>query len=306
MWIAKPVKNLSPGERARWAEIGARRSERGEDFPLGQTLAWVDAMEATGIPAYLVFSPEEGAGGTVFQTPGGDGDYECVNGPVLDWDDPAAAPRQLATFAMAVSKAAPRFRSLTLKPRWEPERAEARLARLPVEAAASAEAATIVVPLLDSEDEQRARFSQRLRRTLAQAGAVAADWLPARGEALDSFADSMARFGEKREFFVPPPGWFRGLVASDPDAYWLSVTAEAKLLIAFANGRAHYLFGHGPAAAAHWRAMREARARGAREYDLNGYVVDAPADHPYRSVCEFKEQFGGRVIRYFSPEFRIE
>src|SRR5690606_29755863 len=105
--------------------------------------------------AFLVFSPDEQVGGIVFSTqdPTLRGiRYECVNGPHLDWDHPQLCPRQLATFAMAVSKLSGSFQSLSIRPRWEQRHTANRLRILPISPFNQTHAATLIVALQKSKE----------------------------------------------------------------------------------------------------------------------------------------------------------
>ncbi len=322
MWLAKPVDSLTPAERSAWSAALAARDARDEDCPLAQTLRWARATESVGRRCFLAASPDEGVGGVVFSE---DGErFECVNGPLLDWDS-EHAPRQLATFAMAVSKLG-KFRALTLRPRWAPDALEQRLARLPLEPFAVERAATVQVRVLPSPEAQRAALSPRLQRTLevGEREGVVSSW----EETFDlrEFAAAMREFGRAHEFTVPPDAWFEKLLAPAPECEPLRFGlarasagegSKAELLIAKLWSRSYYLFGYekrpvalraalSPMAAAHWRALEHAASARTALYDLNGYVEDPPADHPYAGVSRFKDQFAGLVVPYAVPEFRIE
>src|SRR4051812_33267247 len=100
MWIVKPVLSLSESEKAAWAGIAV-------NLPLAQNLNWARAIEAVSGKTFLAYSPDEEVGGMVFCAAHSSGNalqFECINGPWLHWDNPQAAPRQLATFAIAVSR----------------------------------------------------------------------------------------------------------------------------------------------------------------------------------------------------------
>ncbi len=330
MWIAKPVHALTATEEEAWLEtLGSLRDE-GIEIPLSQTMTWAHAAEAVlRGTAYAVFSPDERVGGLVFSSSAAEGGrvYECVNGPLIHWDDPLAAPRQLATFATAVARAAGDFRSIKICPRWRVEEEASRLSALPFEPTSSSDAATMRVALRFTDEEQKGALHPRLRRSISQSerAGVRTEWTAPDGAGIAAFAETMQEFGKRKGFYVPTTPWFDVLV----NGRWVEregicfrvCTAQAEgvragILIAQCDSRAHYLFGYeerdvgvksaiSPAAAAHWRAMRECAELGVLEYDLNGYVSDLPAGHPYRGVCEFKDQFKGRVVRYCSPEFEI-
>jgi len=48
--------------------------------------------------------------------------------------------------------------------------------------------------------------------------------------------------------------------------------------------------------AVHWEAIRQARARGCREYDMGGVSPGVAADHPFYGLYCFKSGFGGQML----------
>jgi hypothetical protein len=324
MWIAKPIEALSAAEKQAWCVIARQFA------PLSQTLAWAEGMRAVGARPCLVFSPEEKVGGIVFRLtePSGRVSIECVNGPVLNWDE-SSAVRQLATFAMAVSKLDTAMGSMSLKPRWKKTQVNCRLARLPIAPVALHESATMLIPIQKTLEEQVGLFEPRLRRTLNKNRPCVTElnWIPADQNELARFVPLMAEYGAKKGFSVPPLSWFYAVRA---DQRWFlsqarvvdsaGKSAEAELLIAIrekqAGPEAHYLFGReqrsdgAPAwmsasALAQEQVLAHCIRSQIASYDLNGYQVAASKEHPYFGVCQFKEQFGGAVLEYVNPEFRI-
>src|SRR5690606_9161990 len=132
-------------EKDAWGGVLEAHSAREPEVPLAQTLVWAEAIDAVHGLAYAVFSPDEGVGGLLFSEQGQR--FECVNGPLLAWDEPSASPRQLATFAMAVSKLDRRFETLSLRPRWDRSRLAERLSHLPIAPHAIDHAATRLLRL---------------------------------------------------------------------------------------------------------------------------------------------------------------
>jgi lipid II:glycine glycyltransferase (peptidoglycan interpeptide bridge formation enzyme) len=335
MWIAKPISALTELEVRLWAEIEG-------ELPLAQSLSWAHATQAVGGRAFLVFSPDEKVGGIVFSTSSDlafGGQYECINGPYLQWDNPETSPRQLATFVMAAAKLSPHFRSIRIKPRWLTGEVARRCAHLPIEIFSQTGASTVVVPLLSDVGAQFTRLSARLRRSLkiCQKEAVQTTWEP--------FVSQLSRFGEEKKFTVPALAWFEAWYGTakfwlatarkneDPDsaaengdkinssyspgAGVTSPLATAQILVCLHGATAYYLFGYekrndsvhsalSVSAAAHWEAMRQSRLLGAKNYDLNGYLLDAEPTHPYFGVTRFKDQFAGQIVRYEVPEFRVD
>jgi hypothetical protein len=334
MWIAKPIRDLNSDEQQAWNEtLAAEGARSGEAAPLAQTLPWGRAIDAAGGRAYVVFNPEERVGGQLFAT----ADprtrtitFECTNGPLLDYDAPEKAPRQLATFAQAASRLHSRFQSLVIRPRWRPSVTDSRLRNLPTPESTRTRAATLRLKLNAQADPTLA-FSPRIQRTLRvsdKAGATARID-PVTPGGIAEFAPKMAYFGCANGFAVPPVTWFLALTDTqgiDATSYHLIHAecegAEAQLLVAFVSDEAHYLFGHesrapdarasrSPSAVAHRLAIRTAWERGLRAYDFNGALHpstqsdDEAASHPYQGVHAFKSQFGASLHLYEAPEFRI-
>jgi len=274
-------------------------------------------------------NPDERVGGMVFATQSAGGvHFECVNGPILNWDDPANAPRQIATFAIAVSKLHRSFQSLILRPRWRQGSTEQRLSHLPVAHSNLSYAATVQVPILATEHEQLKLLSPRMRRTLAKTRreSLSVEWNRPTQELLEAFLPRMADFAESKGFTVPPLEWFLSLIrqtteSPEPCDFRLGTARLGdelltQHLVCRTGGKTYYLFGHeqrrdsvsraiSGAATLHLTALDECRYTGTRVYDLNGYIKDVEPDHPYAGVCRFKEQLGGTTVAYEVPEFVI-
>lgn len=313
MWIAKPVEALTEGERGLWRY--AHRSVRG---PLSQGLPWAEASRLGTDGSFVVFHATQGVGGVVFRWRGEDGrfQYECVNGPLLDWDDPKRAPEQLATFVHAVSKLGD-FGGLSMRPRWEAGDLDRRLGLLPIEPFQIDEAATIRVDLATS------RPTTRLVRAAARAEKAGAELKRAPHllvEDIETFARGLQEFSQAKGFQSPPPAWFaRFLGAVKPEDQLVLERASvavpggrtADVLVAREPEQAFYLFGwesgRGLSASPllHLRLMGELALEGVPAYDLGGYVQAVRPGHPYAGVADFKRQFGGEVVAYAIPEFRI-
>ncbi len=332
MWIAKPIFNLTENEKAAWQQIEF-------NLPLAQTLNWARAIEAVSGKAFLVFSPDEKVGGVVFSSPNHSHfksklQFECINGPWLHWDEPNSIPRQLATFATAVSKINSNFESLSLKPRWERGQMQRRLSLLPIPTFNHTQAATWIVPVKTSPLEQFQSLSHRMQRTLslAKRNQVLTQWDVLTPTQLNHFVPAMRHFGETHGFTVPPLSWFQALIqesapsTSHSPSFWLisarkeghnQLESFTQIIVCKRGNRAHYLFGYetrvpelrsaiSTSAVAHWEALIQCISFGVQEYDLNGYLIKRDPHHPYTGVCNFKEQFSGAVIEYDVPEFLIQ
>ncbi len=334
MWIAKPVGRLTKDEIAVWSHLEVL-------LPLSQTLSWAHAIEAVSGRAFLVFSPDEGVGGIVFDAGSKEGRirFECVNGPHLSWDDPSRAPRQFATFCMAVAQLDKQFSSLSIKPRWARNEIQQRLRILPLEAFRKSNASTVIIPIQSSLETQFLSLSSRMRRTLQlgkknQVVSTAEKLTP---DLLKNFVLQLASFGATKGFTVPTYAWFEAFtslsaaprVGTSQLSFWLissrkfgeansgKLQSLSQILVCRHANRAHYLFGYevrsndlrsaiSTSAAAQWEALSQCALLGVESYDLNGYMVNATPEHPYFGVTRFKDQFAGRVLEYEIPEFVIE
>ncbi len=325
MWIAKPLRRLSPLERRQWLDVLEHHRNSPDGAPLSQSLAWAEAVHAVGGESFLVFHPKEKVGGVLIRMPGNEGDdFECVNGPLLAWDDPDKAARQLATFAMGTAKLSSEFRHLRASPRWIAGQETLRLSHLPLEPFESVRAATWISP------PSVLGASPRLRRTIRNSvrwdPACRTDWEPATESRIDEFLEKLRPFAAKKSFFVPDNRWFHAL-ANCPDGdveLFLTSTllrrgcaeARASHLIVIFQRQAHYLYGFqnrtpdmpakvSAAALCHERAFAELGARGVARFDMNGFMSNPANGDPYRGVTEFKKQFCGEAVEYFSPTFQI-
>ena len=75
-------------------------------------------------------------------------------------------------------------------------------------------------------------------------------------------------------------------------------------MVSVCGGMARYLYGASTLRhrslmgnyALQWAAMRLARERGCRSYDLYGIAPSADGDHPWAGLYRFKTGFGGAVV----------
>jgi peptidoglycan pentaglycine glycine transferase (the first glycine) len=187
---------------------------------------------------------------------------------------------------------------------------------------------TVIVDLTASEEEILARMKQKTRyniRLSAKRGVTVR-----RGTAADlpAFNQLMHVTGQRNTFGVHEPRYYQEafeLFSPDDVALWFA-EYEGKPLAAvmvFINGpRAAYLYGASsneerqrmPTYAVQWAAMRWAKERGCRSYDLWG-VPDHPEDELEAQfdgrddglwgVYRFKRGFGGNVQRTVGTADRV-
>jgi lipid II:glycine glycyltransferase (peptidoglycan interpeptide bridge formation enzyme) len=249
-------------------------------------------------------------------------------GPVVGWDNPAAAPALIA----ALDAEARRRRAVLLK--IEPDVPDAPNVRDRLRALGFRESAQTVQPprtivldisspagSLEAEDDAvLMQMSGTTRRKVRQAYRREVSVRVGDRAALESFSRLAQATGQRNAFGVHSPAYYE-------QVYTLFVPDHAVLLMAshagddlaglftFAMGRtAWYLYGASsdrerslmPAYALQWEAIRWARSRGCTHYDLWG-IPDADeqtleAQFQQRSdglwgVYGFKRGFGGEVVR---------
>jgi lipid II:glycine glycyltransferase (peptidoglycan interpeptide bridge formation enzyme) len=181
---------------------------------------------------------------------------------------------------------------------------------------------TVWVDLEADEETLLARMHPKWRynvRLAARKGVVVRE---GGADDLATFTTLMTMTGRRQGFGIHEPAYYRlfwELFAPDGHAVLLLAEHEGRplagLLIGQAAGRAWYLYGASgdedrhlmPNHLLQWEAMRWARARGCRIYDLWG-VPDEVAANPEAPIPEpatglwgvwrFKRGFGGRVVRY--------
>ncbi len=204
MWIAKPLNALSPEE----IDLCFQR----QALPLSQTVCWQQATQATGAQSYLVLHTEKLIGGFVHSFDRQH--FDCVNGPILNWDQPNQIAGELATFAHAVSRLSRSFQSVTLAPRWASEWVPRRLSYLPISPTQIDQASTLIVPVESTTPLQLERTHPRMQRTLskAQKSGVHVESIDITPTRIEIFAGELAAFGRRKGFYVPPTHWFRTLV----------------------------------------------------------------------------------------------
>jgi len=244
-------------------------------------------------------------------------------GPLVDWQDEGQV--------RALLQALRRFclRRGVLLFRLEPDVPEdpdlpGRLRRLGLRPARRSvqPRTTVWVDLQADEETLLARMHPKWRynvRLAARKGVIVRE---GDAEDLEVFTALMAVTGQRQGFGIHEPAYYRLFWEQfAPTGHAVLLLAEhagrplAGLLIGQAAGRAWYLYGASgnegrelmPNHRLQWEAMRWAKARGCRIYDLWG-VPDEVAHDPDAAIPEpatglwgvwrFKRGFGGRVVRY--------
>lgn len=309
----------------RLAEIGAEWDTRwdafvGERFDSGfmQFSDWSAFKRLEGYETTRLGLFEEDilqGGGTLYFYPAqsGMGYLVCPEGPLLNWEEPDKAregARLIQNFAQGFAEEKGALglriepRLLTPKPSLLRNWSRAPVDLLPTQTL-----------FLDTTLSEEAFLKQMLPKgrynlRLAQRHGVNVRFSNQMQD-LKRFYDLFAETASRHQFFAEPYGFFINLgMTLFPQnraglffAEWEGETL-ATILVLFFGRRATYLYGGSsdlkrhvmPNYLLHWEALRMARERGCREYDLYGYEPFGVKDHLYAGFSRFKKQFGGQYV----------
>ena len=198
-----------------------------------------------------------------------------------------------------------------------PLRACGRLRRAPVDVQPTS---TVIVDLVATEEQLLARMKAKTRynirlaqrRGVAVAVTAAAD---ASGAPLAEwyrlYRDTAARHhitAHDERYFATLFALAAEAADPAPELYLLSARHGGEpvggIVVSVCGGTARYLYGASTLRhrslmgnyALQWAAMRLARDRGCRVYDLYGISPSAAADHPWAGLYRFKTGFGGSIV----------
>lgn len=321
MWTMRPWMELTPDDVQAWNEIIAYRLSLDVDIPLAQRLCWGEAISSLGIPVYLVYHLEKKIGGLLFAA---DESLECVNGPLIHWHEPLQAQQELMEFVFHARSCAGELEleRVVLHPRWLKNDELTHLSHLLTQPEEIHYAATLLVPIQDSEATQLSHYKSRLKRSLSQNQKEnpAIKIVPLTNQNISDLVQNLS-VSVRESVYLPPLSWFQALVSArlsrDVDWVWVSSTVghtETHLMIGFTSSVAYFLFGGdkrsvetsskiSTARLAHHAAINACRARGITYYDFNGFKENVTSSDAYHSVNQFKSDWGGQIISYSAPRF---
>ena len=198
-----------------------------------------------------------------------------------------------------------------------PLSAAGRLRRAPVDVQPTS---TVIVDLAASEQELLARMKAKTRYNirLAQRRGVEVAAAPAAAalgaplaEWYRLYRDTAARHhitAHDERYFAALFRLAADTENSAPELYLLAARHDGEpvggIVVSVCGGMARYLYGASTLRhrslmgnyALQWAAMRLARERGCRSYDLYGIAPSADGDHPWAGLYRFKTGFGGAVV----------
>jgi lipid II:glycine glycyltransferase (peptidoglycan interpeptide bridge formation enzyme) len=304
------ARSLTTPDRDAWDALVAARPASG----FMQSWAWSEfkALEGYQVTRLGLFDGGRLRGGALVYTypsPLEAGLAVVPDGPVLDWDDPAAATA-LRTLVAA-------FRATPAGRRVVALRVEPRLPSVPAVLGSLGRAPVDLVPDetwevdLGPEPEMLARMRPKgrynARLAFRRGIEVSSSSEPSDVHELYFVLEHTARY---QDFLLEPKSFFINLVRTLAPgmarlgfARYRGMTLAAALtvrhgpVVTYLYGGRLPLFRHlMPSAALHWHLMREAAAEGYRVYDLYGYVGPGRLEHRYDRFSRFKEKLGGRPV----------
>jgi len=165
-----------------------------------------------------------------------------------------------------------------------------------------------VIDLSCSEELILAQMKQKGRYNIkiAQKHAVSVE----KSDNIDDFYNIFRQTARRDGFQIRPKKYFEDLLKILGDQAELLVAKYqnkvlAAAIITYYCETASYLYGasaseHRETMAPyllHWQAIREAKNRGCKIYDLLAIAPNNAAKHKYAGITRFKEQFGGRKLQ---------
>ena len=196
-----------------------------------------------------------------------------------------------------------------------PLEAAGRLRRAPVDVQPTS---TVIVDLVANEERVLARMKAKTRYNirLAQRRGVVATVTPAAaalGAPLAEWYRLYRDTAARHHISAHGERYFTTLFelaadAAQPELYLITARHRGEpvggIVVSVCGRMARYLYGASTLRhrslmgnyALQWAAMRLARERGCRAYDLYGIAPSADADHPWAGLYRFKTGFGGAIV----------
>ncbi len=244
-------------------------------------------------------------------------------GPVVTWDDPGSVETVLDAVEAAVRRR--RAWACWIEPEaFDDPALDSRLQALGYRRSEQTiqPRSTILVDLTESEDDIMMRMKSKTRYNIRYAGRKGVEVRRGTLDDLPKFYNLLATTSERNEFGIHERAYYRrALELFGPEDQIALLFAEveddpvAAILVFAVGDESWYIAGASsnrhrrkmPTYALQWEAMRWAKSRGCRVYDLWG-IPDADeetleAEFTERSdglwgVYRFKRGFGGEVVRY--------
>ena len=244
-------------------------------------------------------------------------------GPVVDWSNREESKQLVAALSQAAHSQ--RALALTIEPNLEDEPVQReRLRSLgfrPAPFSAIQPRRTLVVDITPDEDEILMAMKSKTRYNIRLAGRKGVIVREGGADDVAIFSDLLAATAERADFGIHPPTYYEAAYRQFAPRDWVRLLlaeveeqAVAGLMVFALPPRSWYLYGASisahrekmPTYLLQWEAMRWAKSRGCKTYDLWG-IPDQDREtledqFTERSdglwgVYRFKRGFGGKLVR---------
>jgi len=285
-----------------------------------QSLYWTQAKKLQGLPSFHLglFQESNLIGGAIFYTSqkrNGAGLLIAPEGPVLSWGNELVVEQSLRLLMDTAQFHANELgiMAMRIEPRLAPPLPNAlrEFGRAPVDLIPQE---TLYIDLSPDEDSILAKMKHKGRYNikLAQREGVTVHQ-DKTAQAVYRFHSIMREASARNDFPLEPLSFFEHLATALCPAGHASFffsehegdTPGTLLLITYGS-RATYLYGGITnikrnlmgGYALQWEAMRAAKEAGCDTYDFYGFDPFRDPNHQYARFSQFKDQFGGDVVRF--------
>lgn len=263
----------------------------------------------------------------------------AARGPLLDYDSPDIQT-QMATLLKIITKIAKEERAIFLRidpPLENPDsqntssllpprggRITANQANLPgfKNSKGFQPEHTIIIDLTPSEDEILTQMKQKCRYNIRLAEKKGVKVHKINVSNTEEFSKGIANFynllkqtTQRDHFHAHDEKFYKNMLetlAPNAALYLAEYQNQtiAGIIVTYFKDTATYYFGasgneHRNLMAPyllHWQAIKDAKTQGCQKYDLFGISPPDAKNHPWQSVTEFKNKFGGKPISYQKPQ----
>jgi len=185
---------------------------------------------------------------------------------------------------------------------------------------------TGLIDLSGSDDDLLARFSQTCRRKIRKAEKLGLTVrVGLEGAGADDFRDRLNSHHQNRRIATIPPPMFqalqRGVLGPADLGSIIAVHHDQRFLAGIITYRspttAHFMHSvHDDAALAKLdnlriapflllQSMKWSKSMGCETYDIEGYIPDAPPDHPQAHVYRYKSEFNPRLTMRVAGNYLV-
>lgn len=321
---------LEKSEESKWSEF----IKTNPLATIHQTPEWGHfqaKIEGRGKYWIVVLEESKILGGTILirhQLPKSYSWLYAARGPLLDYNSPDIQT-QMATLLQAINKIAKEERAIFL--RIDPPISanlfpgtdnQPNLPGFKKNRPGFQPDHTIIIDLAPSEDEILAQMKQKCRYNIRLAGkkGVKIEKIDTTNpqkltKGIANFYNLLKQTTQRDRFHAHNEEFYKNMLTElrENAALYLAQYQNqviAGIIVTYFKDTATYYFGasgneHRNLMAPYllqWQAIKDAKTQGCQKYDLFGIAPPDAKNHPWQSVTEFKNKFGGKTISYQKPQ----